>query len=199
MYLKRIFLLLALSSSHHGFATEYSYMWQFGDGQSSTEKEPQYQYKQPGFYTVQLEVFANQNLSYSKTHEVDAVTPFVKMLNIASSNNIMLNKPTTLSAELQSVKPLALDYQWNMPDGSAKKGKKITYTFTQAGDQKVKLIGSFENREIISQEVSFNVKASDKDGDRVDDDGSGGSLFWQLPLLALLFLRRRFVFNLSCG
>ena len=56
-----------------------SWSWDFGDGNSSTEKNPQYQYTEEGTYTVELTVTDNDNLTdtISKQITVGAGRPTV--------------------------------------------------------------------------------------------------------------------------
>ena len=51
--------VLFLNDSQNGNA----YFWDFGDGNTSTEEEPIYQYTEPGSYEVQLVVYDTTGLS----------------------------------------------------------------------------------------------------------------------------------------
>ncbi|MBI9063603.1 MAG: PKD domain-containing protein, partial [Marinilabiliaceae bacterium] len=56
---------------------ELNYVWNFGDGGSSVEKEPKYIYSKDGSYDVSLMVTNKQGCSGSSTQSVNAVTPVV--------------------------------------------------------------------------------------------------------------------------
>lgn len=57
-----------LSTIATGTITEYA--WDFGDGNTSSEEEPSYQYAAPGDYTVTLIVFSANGCSDTMTHDI---------------------------------------------------------------------------------------------------------------------------------
>jgi PKD repeat protein len=48
--------------------TVYKYQWNFGDGRTSTEKEPVHIYRMPGVYTVSLTIEDENGNTYTTTH-----------------------------------------------------------------------------------------------------------------------------------
>lgn len=46
------------------------YLWDFGDGKTSTERNPIHEYQSPGTYTVKLTVTLEDNNTYSETTTV---------------------------------------------------------------------------------------------------------------------------------
>ncbi|QTL35507.1 PKD domain-containing protein [Pseudoalteromonas viridis] len=202
-------------------ATELTYHWQFGDGQTSNQVQPEYQYSTPGFYTVTLEVFDGQTLSYSKQHEVDAVTPLIKQFDIQVAQTVTQNQPTALIASLSTTAPLELDYQWHLPDGSKQAGDQISLSFTQTGAQEVTLVGLFSGRQVAQKNVVLNVQAAseqtdnrttpDSDGNGTtsgsddktasgsdgngttsgSDNSSGGAAYWLLGICCFTLLRKK--------
>jgi PKD repeat protein len=51
-----------------------SWLWQFGDGGSSTEKDPTHQYTIPGTYTVSLRAYNDQTGGYRVMNDYIMVT-----------------------------------------------------------------------------------------------------------------------------
>jgi len=51
------------------------WVWDFGDGNTSTEPSPYHLYSEPGTYTVSLTVFDNRGAQATTTIEVDAMRP----------------------------------------------------------------------------------------------------------------------------
>jgi FOG: PKD repeat len=51
-----------------------SWLWQFGDGGSSTEKDPTHQYTIPGTYTVSLRAYNDQTSGYRVMNDYIMVT-----------------------------------------------------------------------------------------------------------------------------
>ncbi len=52
-----------LSSSIPNYISDYNFVWQFGDGEYSTELTPTHWYKAPGDYTVSLELFGINDIN----------------------------------------------------------------------------------------------------------------------------------------
>ncbi|MCH8986671.1 PKD domain-containing protein, partial [Patescibacteria group bacterium] len=44
-----------------------SYLWEFGDGETSTEANPAHIYKQAGTYTVRLTITSTDGKTYTET------------------------------------------------------------------------------------------------------------------------------------
>jgi gliding motility-associated-like protein len=53
-------MLPLINSTHNNTSTVLNYLWDFGNGQSSTQRNPVYSYPVPGTYTIKLSVNTNQ-------------------------------------------------------------------------------------------------------------------------------------------
>lgn len=71
-----------------GGTNDYSYAWDFGDGNTSTESDPSHSYASEGTYTVELTVTDTQGASSTDTLEVSVSAP-------ATSNPGTPTTPTT--------------------------------------------------------------------------------------------------------
>jgi gliding motility-associated-like protein len=118
-----------------------SYLWDFGDGTTSTEKDPKHIFTQKGIYTIKLTVTSSEGCAVTKTlsNHVNVAT-YKADFNIASSE-ICLGTPvqiTTLST------PSPSQTIWQMGDGNS---AYYTYNFSHwyynKGDYQIKLINSF--------------------------------------------------------
>lgn len=189
--------ILAFSSTLYGIEIT-DYQWDFGDGTTSSEANPNHEYQQPGFYQVTLNAFVNEKLSYSKQHVIDAVSPAIKQFSILGKNNTKVGERVSFSAELETTKPLQLSYIWTNHEGIEHSGNQYTFTTDKVGSFELSVSGFFEGRKVTTDMLSYTVTAADttpspttpKDKAQ-QSDGGGGSLFWMLPALFILVLRRK--------
>ncbi|GAB3519375.1 hypothetical protein GCM10027442_41070 [Emticicia fontis] len=109
-----------------------SYLWNFGDGESSTEKEIEHLYKLNGTYQVQL-TLTNSNGKTELKQEVkvnDSPKPIAKF----SFNNIGDGK-ISFSNESEN----ADSFKWDFGDGSTSTDKSPQHTYAKNGDFKITL------------------------------------------------------------
>ena len=175
-----------------------AYQWDFGDGTTSSEANPNHEYQQPGFYQVTLKAFVNDKLSYSKQHLVDAVSPTIKKFIILGENTVKVGEDLLFETELESTKPLQLNYIWTNQEGDEHSGNQYRFTAEKEGTYELTVSGFFEDNLVATDTLSFTVTAADttpspttpKDKTQ-QSDGGGGTLFWMLPALLIVVLRRK--------
>ena len=172
--------VLFLNDSENGNA----YIWDFGDGNTSTDEEPIYQYTEPGSYEVQLLVYDTTGCFSS-----DSVTLVV---DIGSFEGGVVEPITPICPEV----PYQLEafggqfYEWSPPDllddpTSASPITLINETTTfsvtisdTCGSETVEVILQVYNNDIsITPETSICI------GNSVQLEVNGsGSIFWEPPL-----------------
>lgn len=108
-----------------------SYLWLFGDGDSSVSMNPTHQYASIGYYTVTLFVSTNQtNCSYSDTIIVNTCSPsFTSQDN--GGGNFSFNNSSISSAQSS--------YSWDFGDGNGSQLFQPTHTYTATGQYLVTL------------------------------------------------------------
>ena len=171
-----------------------AYHWDFGDGNSSTAAKPDHEYKQPGFYQVTLKAFVNDELSYSKQHLVDAVSPVIESFSVSGKTEAKVGERVTLTPQLKTSQPLQLSYVWKTHDGTDFRGEAYEFKATEAGTFNLSVSGLFDGREVISEQVSYTISADSSTATPKSDSpqsGGGGSLIWLLPSMFLMAFRRR--------
>lgn len=118
-----------------------SYLWDFGDGTTSTEKDPKHIFTQKGIYTIKLTATSSDGCVVTKilSNHVN-VASYKADFSLASSE-ICLGTPvqiTTLST------PSPSQTIWQMGDGnSAYYSYNFSYWYYNKGDYQIKLINSF--------------------------------------------------------
>ncbi|MEY4292562.1 MAG: hypothetical protein RIQ61_939, partial [Bacteroidota bacterium] len=116
-----------------------SYLWNFGDGGTSTLPNPSHTYTNPGNYSVTLLISNSNGCSKSLTKQ-----NFINLINkpnsvIIASNTSACTAPftTILSANSNQT---GVTYLWNFGDNTTGSGNSITHTYNALGTYTVQLI-----------------------------------------------------------
>jgi PKD repeat protein len=107
-----------------------SFIWNFGDGTTSNEFNPQHVYGQPGLYTVTLTVTGpggTSNVS-SQVNVLSANPPVAAF----SANPTSGTVPLVVEFNNQSTGQV-LDIQWNFGDGGVSSQSNPTHTYSNVG------------------------------------------------------------------
>ncbi len=110
-----------------------TYLWLFGDGNSSPALDPQYVYADSGLYTVELTAFNNYGCRDSVFHDVYvAPIPAVDF----SGDTVCLGQSTTFAGLTSSY---ATAWAWDFGDGGTDTLQSPQHTFNLSGNQTVSL------------------------------------------------------------
>jgi len=141
-----------LSSDPDG--TIVRWLWEFGDGTSSTEQNPRHRYADDGIYLVKLTVWDNEGATGSKEREI-------KVLNIGPIPSF------TYSPERPGVgQKVVFDASGSQdPDGEI-----MSYEWDLDGD------GSFETEGLIVEKIYDQAGSYQVTLRVTDDDGASGTL-----------------------
>ena len=143
---------------------ELTYSWDFGDGNTSTDKNPSHTYEVKGEYTVVLTV--------SDGHESDSYSRNVSLLNNApealftSEVNEKTVKFTNKSTDTDGDE---LTYSWDFGDGNTSTDKNPSHTYEKDGNYDVKLTVSDGNS---SDTYTDKVKISSDNDDNNSPEAS---------------------------
>ena len=128
------------STSTAGTTGACTYVWNFGDGSSSTATSPTHTFVTPGFYNVTLVVTNSMGCSSSLT-----VAGFIHVYNhsvpaFTASSTYLCNPPasTTFTSTTSGASPFT--YVWTFGDGSTSAAATPTHTYTASGTYSVKLV-----------------------------------------------------------
>lgn len=126
------------SSISDGTASQFTYLWNFGDGGNSPAADPSHTYNSVGPFAVKLTVTSNMGCVGDTTITVNSVyekpqTSITAPAEICRGNNI--NFTETSSAPNSSV----TQWQWNFGDGNTSTQQSPTHTYTTAGSFTVSL------------------------------------------------------------
>lgn len=113
-----------------------SWLWSFGDGESSTSQHPVHVYRAPGIYSVSLTV---RNQYGANTHSQEAAIA-VGMSPVAGFSAVPREGPVPLSVrftDLSSGSPE--QWSWNFGDGTGSSEKNPSHLYLEPGDYSVSL------------------------------------------------------------
>lgn len=163
--------------------------WQFGDGNSSYQVEPQHQYAEPGVYQVTRQIFVDGQLQDQASSQVDLISPAIQQLSVqdASSDNSALQR--VLRAKLDSSQPLALQYRWQVL-GQSFSGEQIQLNFPKDGEYEVQLSAFWQQHQVAQHRTKVVIgKAAPTEP--VSQGGGGSVAWWSIAGVLVFALRRR--------
>jgi len=117
-----------------------AYLWDFGDGTTSTQAAPSKVYGASGNYTVKLRITNQQGCvdSLIRTNYIE-ITP-VNQGNIHANVN---SGCRPLAVNFTSNVSSALSYQWNFGNGQTSNAANPSFTYQEAGSYNVSVIVNF--------------------------------------------------------
>jgi gliding motility-associated-like protein len=131
-------ILYQLSNCHDTIVlnsqyTSNSYLWDFGDGQSSTQSSINHAYAQPGNYTIQL-INSNNNCKDSITQSI----------YVSSTPNADFNFSLSCQGEFETTIDTfpGWTYNWNLGDGTTSNAANILHNYTNDSTYLVTLVAN---------------------------------------------------------
>ncbi|GIV34565.1 MAG: hypothetical protein KatS3mg031_2100 [Chitinophagales bacterium] len=123
-------LTVQFFSSVNGNPT--GYLWQFGDGETSTDTDPTHTYSTAGNYTVVLTVTNVCGELDSTVKTVGACAPIVAEFTVRVDNNTTVTITNNSSGS-------GLVYSWNFGDGASSSETEPVHTYSTPGNYTITL------------------------------------------------------------
>jgi gliding motility-associated-like protein len=115
-------------------------LWDFGDGNTSTEVDPIRQYADSGWFTIKLSITNSFNCTRSKTEpSILEVVAMPRPSFDANAYVLPINAPKAL---LQNTSLFATNYLWDFGDGNSSADISPEHTFTDTGTYFISLVAS---------------------------------------------------------
>ncbi|RYE13311.1 MAG: PKD domain-containing protein, partial [Sphingobacteriales bacterium] len=117
-----------------------AYLWQFGDGNTSTLSQPTYIYRSPGTYTVTLISYRNNASGNVCTDSMQqTVTVMSTQTGLVTLKDSVSNCAPFTATFLNQNKP-SVATLWDLGDGTTATGDSVVHTYLTAGIYPVKLV-----------------------------------------------------------
>lgn len=122
-------LLVSFTDASSSNANQW--VWNFGDGSSSTQQNPQHIYTEPGVYDVELIVFSSIGCSDTILME--------ELINLSGPVGSFTFMPDTagcppFEVTYEANSPNATSFTWDFGDGSLGSGQTATHIYTDIGE-----------------------------------------------------------------
>ena len=124
----------------------FRYEWKFGDGDMATGAVVEHCFKNPGTYTVSLDVvnLVTKEVNYNEKTETVVVTE-IEQPYISVSDKVDANKNISLSADSTNLPGWKISrYYWNFGDETIAVGKNVTKNYEKPGTYNIQLIVTAE-------------------------------------------------------
>ena len=134
-----------------------SWLWDFGDGNTSTEQNPTHKYADNGTYVVKLTVTDDKGAtSYTtKIIEVANVPPTVAITYEPGKPEV--KKEIKFKAIATDDDGYIVNYTWDFGDGNTSYGKNVTHVYMKEGNYTVKLIVKDNDGATTEKTIYVNV------------------------------------------
>ena len=132
-------LTVSFTSDVSGGTRPYTFYWDFGDGNTSTEEDPTYTYDRSGIYKVQLTVtdFTSRQTTMELTVTVKSDTTMEVLIKGTNMTGSVPMKVTFDSTVLNGTGPYF--YTWDFDDGTTSTQASPTHVFDKPGTYEVTL------------------------------------------------------------
>ena len=134
------------------------YEWDFGNGETSTEEDPQVTYNNAGDFTVELRV---RNASGCENTTTQSIQIFEQVVDSIHSTDAIENLPFDLGIDWNNDfdSTQNLSFSWDI-NGDIQTTDTATYTLTQ-GNYTVNLEVTTDNNCLFNAQRSIEIKASE--------------------------------------
>ncbi|MDE3237153.1 MAG: PKD domain-containing protein [Bacteroidota bacterium] len=134
----------------------YTYLWDFGDGSSSTIESPSKKYSQSGDYNVKLTVSdAHGKQAYASTLVKVYAKPQAAFTATVSGDTVFISNTSSITTG-------GLKYKWQFDDGSVSSDTNPVKVFTSLGEHGITLIaiGDLGCADTLSKTITIGYTGS---------------------------------------
>lgn len=147
-----------------------SWFWNFGDGGTSTQQYPGYQYLSPGIYTVTLAVSGPAGSdTKTRTNYIDVSSPGSTVAEFTASPK---SGPAPLTVSFTDLSSDNVNsWSWNFGDGGTSSQQNPVYTYSSPGTYPVSLSVTSTSGDDMETKVDY-ITVSDPAAITADFEGS---------------------------
>lgn len=126
-------------NSASGSAPINTWIWDFGDGNTSTLQNPAHTFINSGSFSITISLIDTNNCVANQTYSNLIQVGTVPVAGFGADVNSACFPPLTVNFADSSVYSSSLAYQWNFGDGDTSSTQNPSHTFTALGNYNVKL------------------------------------------------------------
>ncbi|PJJ76535.1 gliding motility-associated-like protein [Thermoflavifilum aggregans] len=126
--------------SRPGSGSITQWLWDFGDGHTSTDRNPTYTYQNPGNYTIQLMVTNSYGCTAVSDTPGHVRVPGRLAVAFQADSTISCTAPLTVHFTNTTTGPDTLSWLWDFGDGTISTDRNPVHTYTRSGQFSVKLV-----------------------------------------------------------
>jgi gliding motility-associated-like protein len=127
-----------LSTIADGSQASFTYAWDFGDGQSSTQKNPVNVYSGAGPYNVKLIVTSNKGCTDDSVKMINTIYP-QPIADFTVTAEVCLGAATTFTDKSDGKGSAVTQWQWDFGDGQTSTQQSPVHSYTIANNYNVSL------------------------------------------------------------
>ena len=118
-----------------------SWLWDFGDGSTSTLQNPLHQYSDNGTYTVTLNVTDDDGATDGTSHQISVsnVGPTADFTYSSANITVIVNDPVQFTDASKDTDGTIVSWLWDFGDGSTSTGQHPTHSYVKKGTYTVSL------------------------------------------------------------
>jgi PKD repeat protein len=149
-----------LSTDTDGWVVDW--LWNFGDGATSTHQHPGHQYTTTGIYTLRLTVTDDMDATHTLTHDITIrnVPPTASFTTLPSSP-ITVNQIITFNSTSIDPDGTIINWTWNLEENITTYGETITHTYTQDGIFNISLTVTDNNGDTDTTTLPLTIQKKD--------------------------------------
>lgn len=166
-------------TSEDGSDDIYQWLWDFGDGNTSSLQNPQHDYPTPGTYTVSLTVTSEDGVDTETRTDlisVEALAPVAAFNVSATTGNMPFTVTFTDTSSAGSGE--ITQWLWDFGDGTTSDEANPSHTYTEAGKYSVRLTVTADGSDSVMQEdwievidpyVTLTINMRGSEGEDISD------------------------------
>ena len=122
-----------------GTESQFTYVWNFGDGGTSTQKDPLHNFNTAGPFNVSLTVTSNKGCADTKTKTLTDVNPQLKADFTALPPFVCLGDVIAFSDKTNPLNQTISNWYWDFGDNRSGTMQNMSHLYSAAGTYNVKL------------------------------------------------------------
>ncbi|MCB9240569.1 MAG: PKD domain-containing protein [Flavobacteriales bacterium] len=143
-----------------GLQSSDSYLWEFGDGSTSTQLNPSHTYTSKGSFNVTLTVTKANGCQGKKTFPAFVVIDDIKPDFVAESTKACAPAKIRFTNITQPTQK-GVTFEWTFSDGSKQNGEEIVHEFKKSGTYDVTLKAVMDSKCQATSTKSAYIKIDD--------------------------------------